>query len=363
MYCKYCGKSISDDSVYCSYCGAKQDGNLFLNNSPKKKNFTGFYDTIRKAKAELKQEESKDTIIEIPNGYVYCSYCGIAKPVCEFKISNDSTYHVCKNCKSREDRVSLLPFVLGAILLVILTIIGIIIEGWIGLVTLLCFPLYGILLIPGFIIGHLIEKRLENTSLRVSLSKERKEYLSECTDTNGKKIIHPVEYSELEEAYHRATGVYRSKDIQSGFFKCPCCENELSNESEYRIMDGSDTSQRHLRPSWVGGNRIEVTTNKYRYKICPDCFKYRKIGNRLPYYFTILGVILGLLPPLVELFGGYDDTMYIFISLIFCTFGGAFLGVIIKYLYLIIAGAILHKDLIVTYYTVARNGALTRRKP
>ena len=27
MYCKHCGKEISEDSVFCKYCGEKQDEN------------------------------------------------------------------------------------------------------------------------------------------------------------------------------------------------------------------------------------------------------------------------------------------------------------------------------------------------
>ena len=30
MYCKYCGKQISDDSTFCQYCGGKQDNNELL---------------------------------------------------------------------------------------------------------------------------------------------------------------------------------------------------------------------------------------------------------------------------------------------------------------------------------------------
>lgn len=28
MFCKYCGKSIADDSTFCQFCGGKQDTNI-----------------------------------------------------------------------------------------------------------------------------------------------------------------------------------------------------------------------------------------------------------------------------------------------------------------------------------------------
>lgn len=33
MYCKHCGKEISDDSKFCQYCGGKQDVNYSTPNS------------------------------------------------------------------------------------------------------------------------------------------------------------------------------------------------------------------------------------------------------------------------------------------------------------------------------------------
>ncbi len=35
MYCKYCGKSIADDSTFCQFCGGKQDTNTESNSDKK----------------------------------------------------------------------------------------------------------------------------------------------------------------------------------------------------------------------------------------------------------------------------------------------------------------------------------------
>lgn len=55
MYCKKCGKLITDDSMFCKYCGALEEDSIEINN----------YDKFSKIKSEIITSDSNESPIKI----------------------------------------------------------------------------------------------------------------------------------------------------------------------------------------------------------------------------------------------------------------------------------------------------------
>ncbi len=345
MFCKKCGKQISDDSVFCSHCGTKQDSCVSSSASEKDKRLSII--------ERLKYDECKDNVVNIPEGHIYCPYCGRVKPENEFDIDCNAEYQICKKCSSREKKISRLPVTVGVAIFIIISIIGYVEGGWTGALGAFAFVILGVIFIPGFLLYMLLEKLLENTSLRISLSKKRRKFLEQCTDNHGNPLIAPIKRSEYEEMYHNATGVYLSRDVKYGFYKCPCCSEQFPiNES--KIVEGSDNRQRH-KSSWIGGARIEVIETKYKYRICTDCHKYRRTCDKILLWSSVIGAIIA---PLIYIYIEQPDSLA-FVFILAGLFIGVMIGWIIKFIYKLFVKLVYKKDLFVTYYTAAENGALT----
>lgn len=350
MYCKKCGKLISDDSEYCSYCGTKQ---TLIDN----KDFSLLQDLKTKIYSPLLKVKEKKTdnnnVVSIPEGFAYCAYCGKVKSEDNFKISRDETFHRCKSCEQREKYLKWTLIGLTLIALFFITIIAVEEEGIEGLMVVFGLLVTGIAILPGLLLYFLIEKILEFTPYRISLSPKREAFVLELKDTNGNSVSTPIVRLPFEEEYRLKTGHYRSRDIPYNHFRCPVCGNIHPISEQNHITDDADRETSY-KGTWLGTARITSKTN-YRYRICESCSKLTKISDVL---YPIVGISITLATPIIYgLLEGFTLWRVVGMSIL-GFFSGALISLIVNILYRLFVWLFTDKWLFVNYGKAAYYGAL-----
>ena len=319
MYCKKCGKLISDDSEFCSYCGTRQ---TLLGNS-------------------------NDKRLIIPEGSLYCSFCGEVKTQNHFNISLDQEYHECDGCSKRKKYVLFITIFVTVVLdILVIILMEADITAILGFIMTL-----GI--IPGLILYFTIDGVLSITPLRISLSNKRKKYLRELKDSNGNPVVVPIVRTAFEQKYKLITGHYRSRDIPLDNFRCPICGQLHSISMSNEVVYDSDQNSR-LIGTWFGTKRVVTTTN-YRYRTCSKCFKLKDVENKLFLSFGLLGMIAA--PVTNGLINGYTFWSVV-VMVIVGLFAGFIVGFVIRLPYRLFVLLLTKKNLFVNYEKVAHYGAV-----
>jgi len=356
MYCKNCGKIITDDSKFCPFCGTKQEtlADKTYNLIKAKQNHKNILDFTRNKTNQLLD----NTVIHVPENHHFCAYCGEIKPNKDFEVSNDEEYYICNQCRKRSKIFDSLPFVIWILLLCSISVALFILERddewWAAVLGLILGS--GLILLPCLVLGTLIEWLLSFTQYRVNISKKRREYLLGCKDQHENMIIKPIIRTEQEEIYYKKTGVYRSRDFSLSQFKCPCCEN-LYSYDVCKSIDGRDTDIRPI--GTIFGTKMLTTTTEYRYLVCPECYKYKNVEKYIVLTTIILGTIL--VPALYCFLKGFTIGRvigFLFIGL----FGGAFMGTIIIGIYRIFLSIFYKQKIFIKFSRAAQYGALTSLK-
>lgn len=340
MYCRYCGTHISENSQFCSHCGKRQ--------TPSE----NFFKSLRAIISNInRNKKEKQDVVEVPEGYCFCSYCGEVYQKENFQISLDEEFHICKKCKKRRSMLS--PVSISFIVLLIEAII-LLIGGWEDGIYVIFISIFtGLFLLLGAIISFLLGIILDSTSLRIELSSKREKWLRKCVKPNGEPLITPIIRTYEEEVYRRKTGVYLSRDIIPGYFKCPCCDKQYPIAS-CPIIDETD-SRISYTSSWLGGSKMKTTRTSYKVSICPDCYKYMKVVKYLLYIPAVIGTIIA--PILYCTING--TTTGAIIGFIFIGFFvGSFVGWLLGFVYKLYVTHILRRNLFVYFGTAARNGAV-----
>lgn len=352
MYCKNCGKLISDDSHFCSYCGTK----LTSSETGGSIRFNEYISRIKsRCRHLINKLTGKSEQLLIPQGHMYCAYCGKVKHEDQFEKSLDVTYNRCKGCEQRESTIKWILVVLTLIALLAILIVCVEDQGIEGIFVVFGLLVSGIAIIPALVLYLLLDKILGYTSLRISLSKNRTDYLSQLKDVKGDFVITPIVRTVLEDIYKQKTGYYRSRDIPYNHYRCPICkEIHPISEDEHVVFDAEHKTS--YKGTWMGTARITRTTN-YKYRICQNCNKLTKIGDIL---YPVVGISSTIVTPIIfgvikgfTLWGVLGMTLLGFV-------GGAIMGLIINLLYRLIVWLFTDKWLFVNYETAAYYGALMR---
>lgn len=369
VYCKHCGNNIDGDALFCPKCGFQLESQ-----NDNKKVGASFISSIK----NKLHYESNDTnnVIDIPEGYHLCAYCGEIKPRKDFWTLLDNEFCMCNKCHQREKKIFHSVVVAACLILAffitLFSIDGAVNDGNIiyyldnqgnGFLSFIIVCLLVLAVFYNITYEFLIKSVLKHTPWRISLSKKRKKWLRECKDTNGRPIVTQITRTPAEEAYKEITGVYLSRDIPDGYFICPCCEHLHPLSCAVSINSEDNEHKRGTR--WIGGAYIQRTTIKYKSLVCPDCYKIKKRNKR---FRVILPIIIVAIALVVVTYLYYDvlktdsPGLVIFGMTVGATMSAFILSIIVSFVYKLCIYIFTRKNLFYRYQDAANYGALSHNE-
>ena len=348
-YCEKCGTAISIDAIYCSSCGAKQSA---------------------KSNSTLKKDNSQKTYINIPSGHHFCAYCGEVKPDGDFWTLYDDEFCMCNKCHQRENKIYHAVVVSACCIVLFFTALSSIdaaIHGgnihWVDnepsfiVIAMLVFAVF-----HNPIYNLVIVEILKFTPWRISLSAKRKEWLRKCKDMNGYTIITPINRTINEEKYKQATGVYLSRDIPDGYYRCPCCESLHHISYAKSIICEDNDYQRKRDPGFLNHAYIQQTKIKYRSLVCPECYKIKNINK---HFKIICSSVIILVALAVVTYIYYDVlkaeslALVILALIVGALIAGFLMSIIMSFVHKLGVYIFTRKKLFFRYEDAARYGAIT----
>ena len=191
-----------------------------------------------------------------------------------------------------------------------------------------------------------LESLFSKIKCKLSTRKEGKE-----PQENKKTNVNPsttIIRTEEEELYRLRTGVYRLREIPSGYFKCPCCGG-LFPIAQHPTITGADTN------TTMVGRRVKQKTTSYKVSICSDCYKYKKVESNVllftAYGCLTISIIVMCCIDSIDLSAALALSIPVFV-------GSTILGFIAMLIYQIFVSIFYKKDLSISYHKSATCGAI-----
>lgn len=361
-YCVRCGNPISNDSVYCSRCGTKQDicENKFCKQCGKKIDLYAEFcpacgtkqnnikdkvvnalSSLSSSVKNLSNMESNESI-EIPMGCHFCFYCGKVKSEDNFNRTLGEEFNMCNQCYNRGRNIEYVVTLISALIALVLIIVLLCNladrrDFWadkLGMaVALTIITILFSTLVCKFSI-FLINKVLEFTSLRVTLSDKREKRLCQTLDVNGKSIL-------------------SQPDIPHGYYRCPSCEKFHLLESSECIKN--EDNDFFIGASWYVGSYYITTSKEFYSHICPSCYKFKKINKYIKIAVALICFILAAI--IFVNIEGFSWKILI-ISVFFGSIAAYIFSWMVSYIYKVFIYLLLRKNLFYRFEKAKKYGAL-----